>query len=93
MSKHICPKCGYKFEDNDYSEYIPVENNDWSYFNVADGSFYAICDICHERFTKGYTKICEPVRSIKGDMYSLYHRRQYMCSECAKKWGLCTLGD
>ena len=86
MSKHICPRCGFRFEDSDYSEYIPIENNNWSYFDVADGSFSAICDNCHEKFTKGYTKKCELEHSIDGDMYSLNHRQQYICSECAKKW-------
>lgn len=85
MSKHICPRCGYKFEDSDYNEYLPVENDNWSYFNVTDGSFYAICDKCHQEFTKGYTKKCEPIFGINGDTSLMYHRRQCICSECAKK--------
>lgn len=89
MSKHICPRCGFKFEDSDYSnygEYIPIENNNWSYFDVTDGSFSAICDICHKKFHKGYIKGCKPERSINGDVYISSCRQQCVCSECAKKW-------
>lgn len=87
MSKHICPKCGYKFEDSGYSEYISIENYSWSYFNVADGSSYAICDNCHEKFTEGYTG----KGLLKCRYYLVPIKQQYICSECAKK--LCILGD
>lgn len=82
MSKHICPRCGYKFEDSDYD---PLIEDNWSYFDVTDGSFSAICDNCHQEFTKGYTRQGILERGASG-CWIRPILREYICSECAKKW-------
>lgn len=83
MSKHICPRCGFEFGERNYDL---VEEDDWSYFDFTGTPMYAVCDNCHQKFTKGYTKSCEPIYGINVDVKPLYRRRQYICSECAKKW-------
>lgn len=80
MSKHICPRCGYEFEECNYN---PAKGDNWSYFNVIDGSFTAICDNCHQKFTEGYTRKGILEHGTGG--YCLIPiKQQYICSECAK---------
>ena len=87
MSEHICPRCGYKFEDKSL-DILPDNHiyDKWQYVDIFDG--YLICGHCNEAFNQGYVKIDKP---DEVEPLSIRRNRYFLCTKCANDFDI--LGD
>lgn len=93
MSKHICPKCGYKFEDRDRVCNYYLSTYDWHYFENHDENFHVFCDDCGKEFSIGYIRQ-KPIHfdMTTGTALLNYPKYEFSCKACAKKHNY-ILGD